>query len=172
MGDHRADDLFMHVDLNQEPLVGPSSPSLPMASPPGFGFVSGKHVTPRRAIEDRFMVLEAVSASARKPQIRRRIISNPALTYMSEIDPIVGANCSNCERLKNHEGDTSHLAKALGLDLDGKDNDDDHKSVDGDRIDGGVFDCYICFCLAKGPILTCCGHLFCWRCFYQVPYVD
>ncbi|KAL8204423.1 hypothetical protein R6Q57_010046 [Mikania cordata] len=120
----------MHVDLNQEPLVGPSSPSLPTASPPGFGFVSGKHETPRRAIEDRFMVLEAVSAGARKPQIRRRIISNPALTYMSEIDPIVGANCSNGERLKNHKGDTSHLAKALGLDLDGKDSDDDHKSVD------------------------------------------
>ncbi|KAD5802603.1 hypothetical protein E3N88_13963 [Mikania micrantha] len=68
MGDHRADDLFKHVDLNQEPLVGPSSPSLPTASPPGFGFVSGKHVTPRRAIEDRFRVLEAVSASARKPK--------------------------------------------------------------------------------------------------------
>ncbi|KAL8262517.1 hypothetical protein R6Q59_023866 [Mikania micrantha] len=68
MGDHRADDLFMHVDLNQEPLVGLSSPSLPMASPPGFGFVSGKHVTPPRAIEDRFRVLEAASASARNPK--------------------------------------------------------------------------------------------------------
>ncbi|CAN4099408.1 unnamed protein product [Withania somnifera] len=26
--------------------------------------------------------------------------------------------------------------------------------------------------MAKEPILTCCGHLYCWPCLYQLPYVD
>lgn len=25
---------------------------------------------------------------------------------------------------------------------------------------------------AKDPVLTCCGHLFCWACFYQLGYID
>lgn len=37
---------------------------------------------------------------------------------------------------------------------------------------GSFYDCNICFELASDPVLTCCGHLFCWACFYQVGYVD
>lgn len=29
------------------------------------------------------------------------------------------------------------------------------------------FECNICFELAKEPVVTCCGHLFCWPCLYQ-----
>ncbi|PKU75191.1 uncharacterized protein LOC110098872 [Dendrobium catenatum] len=29
------------------------------------------------------------------------------------------------------------------------------------------FDCYICFDIAKEPVVTSCGHLFCWPCLYQ-----
>lgn len=29
------------------------------------------------------------------------------------------------------------------------------------------FDCNICFEVAKEPVVTCCGHLFCWPCLYQ-----
>ncbi|KAH0457223.1 hypothetical protein IEQ34_015130 [Dendrobium chrysotoxum] len=29
------------------------------------------------------------------------------------------------------------------------------------------FDCNICFDIAKDPIVTSCGHLFCWPCLYQ-----
>ncbi|ONK58927.1 uncharacterized protein A4U43_C08F1170 [Asparagus officinalis] len=29
------------------------------------------------------------------------------------------------------------------------------------------FDCNICLELAKDPVVTCCGHLFCWPCLYQ-----
>ncbi|KAJ1432846.1 Zinc finger, RING-type [Sesbania bispinosa] len=32
--------------------------------------------------------------------------------------------------------------------------------------DGGFFDCNICLDLAKDPVVTCCGHLFCWPCVY------
>jgi hypothetical protein len=33
--------------------------------------------------------------------------------------------------------------------------------------DGSVYDCNICLDLAKEPVVTCCGHLFCWPCLYR-----
>ncbi|CAJ2673020.1 unnamed protein product [Trifolium pratense] len=33
--------------------------------------------------------------------------------------------------------------------------------------DGSFFDCNICLDLAKDPVVTCCGHLFCWPCLYR-----
>ncbi|KMT15293.1 hypothetical protein BVRB_3g060020 [Beta vulgaris subsp. vulgaris] len=33
--------------------------------------------------------------------------------------------------------------------------------------EGSFFDCNICFDLAREPVVTCCGHLFCWPCIYQ-----
>ncbi|XP_027344184.1 uncharacterized protein LOC113856536 [Abrus precatorius] len=35
---------------------------------------------------------------------------------------------------------------------------------------GNLFDCNICLDMARDPVLTCCGHLFCWPCFYKLPY--
>ncbi|CAJ1975604.1 unnamed protein product [Sphenostylis stenocarpa] len=35
---------------------------------------------------------------------------------------------------------------------------------------GNFFECNICLRIAKDPVLTCCGHLFCWTCFYRLPY--
>lgn len=29
------------------------------------------------------------------------------------------------------------------------------------------FDCNVCFEVAKEPVVTCCGHLFCWPCLFQ-----
>ncbi|XP_010533245.1 PREDICTED: E3 ubiquitin-protein ligase RNF185 [Tarenaya hassleriana] len=33
--------------------------------------------------------------------------------------------------------------------------------------DSGNFECNICFDLAQDPIVTLCGHLFCWPCLYK-----
>ncbi|KAK6136813.1 hypothetical protein DH2020_029448 [Rehmannia glutinosa] len=33
--------------------------------------------------------------------------------------------------------------------------------------DTGNFECHICFELAQEPIVTLCGHLYCWPCLYQ-----
>ncbi|KAI9122406.1 hypothetical protein K1719_007095 [Acacia pycnantha] len=42
--------------------------------------------------------------------------------------------------------------------------DDVEKGI-GDDV--GFFDCNICLDLAKDPVVTCCGHLFCWPCLYR-----
>ncbi|KAE8713061.1 Thioredoxin M-type 4 [Hibiscus syriacus] len=33
--------------------------------------------------------------------------------------------------------------------------------------DSGCFDCSICFESAKDPVVTLCGHLYCWPCIYK-----
>ncbi|XP_052200660.1 uncharacterized protein LOC127807087 [Diospyros lotus] len=37
----------------------------------------------------------------------------------------------------------------------------------GNNNDAGNFECNICFDLAQDPIVTLCGHLFCWPCLYK-----
>ncbi|CAA0829916.1 RING/U-box superfamily protein [Striga hermonthica] len=46
----------------------------------------------------------------------------------------------------------------------------DDKKKDGGKNntdEGSFFDCNICLDLAKDPVVTCCGHLFCWPCLYR-----
>lgn len=41
-------------------------------------------------------------------------------------------------------------------------------SFSGNRNgDTGEFECNICFDLAQDPVITLCGHLFCWPCLYR-----
>ncbi|XP_068664044.1 uncharacterized protein [Aristolochia californica] len=46
---------------------------------------------------------------------------------------------------------------------DTEDKSDDENGGTG----SGFFDCNICFEVAADPVLTPCGHLFCWPCIYQ-----
>jgi len=57
---------------------------------------------------------------------------------------------------------TKLIAKAL------EDVDRSSRKKVGGRAN--FFDCNICFSVAKEPVLTCCGHMFCWPCFYRLPY--
>ncbi|CAA2997686.1 E3 ubiquitin ligase [Olea europaea subsp. europaea] len=49
-----------------------------------------------------------------------------------------------------------------GEDLRKKEDDEKYNSNGG-----SFFDCNICLDLAKDPVVTCCGHLFCWPCLYR-----
>lgn len=40
-------------------------------------------------------------------------------------------------------------------------------SNNNSNSDAGNFECNICFDLAQDPIITLCGHLFCWPCLYK-----
>ncbi|CAI9112218.1 OLC1v1012633C1 [Oldenlandia corymbosa var. corymbosa] len=59
-------------------------------------------------------------------------------------------------RLTEESTETS-VNKALGK---------EKQSADPDA-EGSCFDCSICFDEAKDPVVTHCGHLFCWRCIYE-----
>nr|XP_043610782.1 uncharacterized protein LOC122582455 [Erigeron canadensis] len=105
--------------------------------------------TPQNEIQDRFRALEALnSVRVRRPQ---RVVNDS----MSNLNNDIKRN-------------VSYLEKALEMNLDyGSEN----KKI-GDNEKGNYFDCNVCLSMARDPVLTCCGHLFCWGCFYKVPYVD
>ncbi|KAK3405613.1 hypothetical protein EUGRSUZ_K01846 [Eucalyptus grandis] len=65
----------------------------------------------------------------------------------------------NAEGPKVCENNTSFL-----VDTKSEKKDDVAK---GSETDGSFFDCNICLDLAREPVVTCCGHLFCWPCLYQ-----
>ncbi|GER39404.1 RING/U-box superfamily protein [Striga asiatica] len=66
--------------------------------------------------------------------------------------------------LDENKPDGAHLvAKALEMNAD-------VSKAENDR--GSFYDCNICLDMASDPILTCCGHLFCWPCFFQVDNIS
>ncbi|XP_058190609.1 uncharacterized protein LOC131307893 isoform X1 [Rhododendron vialii] len=56
----------------------------------------------------------------------------------------------------------------LGLDMDSGFGQSTAPSCSGNTSnDIGDFECNICFELAEDPVVTLCGHLYCWPCLYQ-----
>ncbi|XP_076940517.1 uncharacterized protein LOC143609726 [Bidens hawaiensis] len=44
---------------------------------------------------------------------------------------------------------------------------EENEVTDRKEHKGGFFDCNICFSMASEPVVTYCGHLFCWPCLYR-----
>lgn len=110
-------------------------------------------------VEERIRKLEALYARARWQQTQ----NPPQNALLNTVYDI----CNECrgvvESTKGVKRDSSHLvAKALELDMGVT------KAVGDGK---GFFDCNICLDTARDPVLTCCGHLFCWSCFYMLPCV-
>lgn len=162
---------IMDLDLN----LDPSDPA--HGSVLGLGSLLNELESAHGRIEERIRQLEAVTSRARQRQRWRQGQSNTQMVNAS-LEPTVfnvpsevrllSGECSinppvrTVENVKTGKRGSSHLiAKALGIHTDTK-----HAGVGG----GDFFDCNICLDMARDPILTCCGHLFCWSCFHQLPY--
>ncbi|EPS68421.1 hypothetical protein M569_06338 [Genlisea aurea] len=155
------------LDLNQEPAADPPFHRV------GYGSILNDLESAHNRIEERIRQLEAVTARARQRQRWRQSRNSIETIYFhAETTQETDVRDENSDagsavasdRGKGCKRDSSHLvAKALGIDSEIRKRDDEG---------GSFYDCNICLDLAREPVLTCCGHLFCWACFYQVSKVD
>ncbi|KAM7472443.1 hypothetical protein LguiA_010626 [Lonicera macranthoides] len=173
MSDNISEDMVLDLDLNLDPPPPPTNSLL------GLGSLLSDLETTHGRIEDRIRQLEAVTARARQRQ-RWRQARNPIDALNLSIEPMVNLGIENgvhqgvenlsppqesrVERGIGYKRDSSHLvARALEMDSEVK---------KGSNSGGSFYDCNICLEMPREPVLTCCGHLFCWACFYQLSYID
>ncbi|XP_009143020.1 uncharacterized protein LOC103866792 [Brassica rapa] len=147
---------IMDLDLNQEP---DSPPGLITEISPWLNELETAH----ERIEDRLRQLEAIVSRIREraatvTTTTTTATPSPAPALIPPRDSTAGViHERSRERLV--ENDKTYLiAKALNMERT-------------TSVPGGYFDCNICLEKAEDPILTCCGHLFCWGCFYQLPFI-
>ncbi|KAL1210824.1 E3 ubiquitin-protein ligase RMA1H1 [Cardamine amara subsp. amara] len=142
----------MDLDLNQEPS---SDSGLITELSPWLNELETAH----ERIEERIRHLEAIISRIRIPETTTT--TTPSLVPPDEQrDSTAGViHERSRERLvENGENKTYLISKALNMEKTSS-------------VPGGYFDCNICLEKAENPILTCCGHLFCWGCFYQLPLI-
>ncbi|KAK2637146.1 hypothetical protein Ddye_031938 [Dipteronia dyeriana] len=167
----------MDLDLNIEP------------SDPGLGSLLSELETAHGRIEERIRQLEAVTSRTRQRQRWRQGQSSPQPLniFVEQSSPSLSPDVSERETsLANAHSEASLFAGDVGFDSQEM-TDDDRKigkrdsshlvakalemDTETKKAGGMFFDCNVCLYMARDPILTCCGHLFCWPCFYQLPYV-
>ena len=157
---------MMDLDLNQEPL-DPTHTSVTE-----FDSILNELESAHGHIQDRIRHLEAVYSRARQhhrwPLLHSPIqITNFTGEAATADDEDEGRDNLEVEERIVDSGKggkskgTQLVAKALGVETDA--SKDEGSS-------GNFFDCNICLDIARDPVLTCCGHLFCWSCFYQLSY--
>lgn len=171
--DYLMDVGFSDLDLNQEPSNPPSLHRVER-----YGSLLNELETAHDRIEERIRQLEVVTARTRQRQRWRQARNSTEISYFpsemmldvgqrgspNENNNDVSVFKSSSERGKGCKRDSSHLvAKALEMGSEVK---------KADKEGGSFYDCSICLEVAKEPVLTCCGHLFCWPCFYQVSDID
>ncbi|WJX49456.1 RING-type E3 ubiquitin transferase [Trifolium repens] len=164
----------MDLDLNQEPMDQTSSSTAVVA----FDSVLEELEAAEENIRNRIVHLEAITSRARQRQRLPRVQTPIQITnFTGEAAAADGVQGEErrveveqnvveervVESVKGGKRKSAHLvAKALGIE-----EIDDGKT---EESSGNFFDCNICLDIARDPVLTCCGHLFCWPCFYQLSY--
>ncbi|KAK8280019.1 hypothetical protein V6Z12_D09G148600 [Gossypium hirsutum] len=148
----------MNLDLN----LGPTPET-------GSGSVSNEGLGWDASVNNRF---NRIREAVRRRRWRWQQVQFPAATQnlSVELDQFM-VNLDNASTLQAGEGSiipeerTSDVPKSCentnGLleDEVSENKDDVEKGVSNDV---GFFDCNICLDLAREPVVTCCGHLFCW----------
>ncbi|XP_057451714.1 uncharacterized protein LOC130743479 [Lotus japonicus] len=110
-------------------------------------------------IQARFRHIQAITARAMERRQNPSSVQSPAhlVSEQSVAESKVG--------VKKIYADVHLVAKALKM----VELDLERESKLVDRI-WNIFDCNICLKMAREPVVTCCGHLYCWPCFYILPY--
>ncbi|CAK9322907.1 unnamed protein product [Citrullus colocynthis] len=165
------DEIFdaMNLDLNLGPIPEPLSNSVPNED------VNLADLTEEPV--HRFG--EAIRFRTRQ-RWRRRQVQIPSETQnitmeLSEImvnagngnalQPLQpGEGSITAEERKNETGKTCENNNEALEDEKTENKSDVEKGSDSD---GSFFDCNICLDLARDPVVTCCGHLYCWPCLYR-----
>ncbi|KAI3772479.1 hypothetical protein L6452_03665 [Arctium lappa] len=159
MGDETPQTV-MNLDLNLGPVVHP----LPETEPGTLNLehwldgpvreAIGHHRTIARQrwrsiwrpvlfpVETRTMALELIGGSGSE--------TGEGSMAADERPPEVTKTCDNGNGYQENDvvGEKEDVAKSNGN-------------------EGGFFDCNICLDMARDPVVTCCGHLFCWPCLYR-----
>ncbi|KAI4323341.1 hypothetical protein L6164_022955 [Bauhinia variegata] len=167
----------MELDLNQEPLDQTRTPAR------GLDSVLNELESAHEHIVERIRHLEAVTHRARQRQ-RWRQGHNSTPVEISTSNTGGLATASVLDEDTVHQGEDGDAVQERAVD-GGKsakmssaylvaralemDTVSDTKKAESSN-NGGFYDCNICLDMARDPILTCCGHLFCWPCFYQLSH--
>ncbi|KAK7323914.1 hypothetical protein VNO77_27416 [Canavalia gladiata] len=92
--------------------------------------------------------------------VTRDNVQGEGRVNQEEVDVDVGGEIVDSGKMGKRKA-PSLIAKALGTET---------CTNESENSTGNLYDCNICLDMAKDPVLTCCGHLFCWPCFYKLPY--
>ncbi|KAJ6746124.1 hypothetical protein OIU74_028726 [Salix koriyanagi] len=157
----------MNLDLNLGP--GPEAASELEASNEAMNLEDW--------VDDPFeRIREAVSISTRQPRRWRQYqVPQQTQSLSVELNQLMGPS-GHIGTLQAGEGSvaaeerTNEVSKMCEnnngfLEDEMSQQNDDVEKASGN--DGSFYDCNICLDLATDPVVTCCGHLFCWPCLYQ-----
>ncbi|XVF55996.1 hypothetical protein PTKIN_Ptkin06aG0080700 [Pterospermum kingtungense] len=161
MGEETSD--LMNLDLN----LGPAPET-------GSGSLLNGVVNRNELVDSRF---DRIREAVRRRRWRLQQVQIPPSNQnvSVELDQFMG-NSGNVSTLQAGEGSVaaeeriSDVPKACETtngfleDEVSEKKDDIEKGVSND---GSFFDCNICLDLAREPVVTGCGHLFCWSCLYR-----
>ncbi|KAM7265132.1 hypothetical protein ACFE04_002815 [Oxalis oulophora] len=165
----------MDLDLNQQPALLDTTTTHASSSVVQLESLLNQLESTHGQIEERIRQLEAVSLRATIRQTSRQHItphflnvSPAAPTATTTTTTTVTTSTSAVDDARSKTNSTELIAKALGM----LPQVQDTTTTATPAGSGGpsFYDCNICFTTPKQPILTCCGHLFCWSCFYQLSY--
>ncbi|CAN1803322.1 E3 ubiquitin-protein ligase RMA3 [Linum perenne] len=152
----------MNLDLNLGP--GPDSESEALPSE-GVNLVDWMNEEPMVRVRDAAVRLRA-RQRWRWRQVQfpheelNQLIGDPgSLGGLQAGEGSVAAEARTNDEAKMCENGSGYLEDEVS-----EKKDDVEK---GSGTDGSFFDCNICFDLASDPVVTCCGHLFCWACLYR-----
>ncbi|XP_057983104.1 uncharacterized protein LOC131167998 [Malania oleifera] len=165
----------MNLDLNLGPLFPPPSPSRELGS--GSGLLLGEPANLADWVEEqpvRRRITEAVRPGTRQ-RWRWQQVQIPPETRNISME-LIGNSGGDGSGSQTGEGSAAaeervdvptktceHDNGDMGDEALGKTEDVEK----GCSNEGSFFDCNICLDLAWDPVLTCCGHLFCWPCLYR-----